>query len=375
MRISKSRLLGTTALAAAVSLAAGAALAEEKAAEEEMMKAVPNHMTVGGFFNHSTHFANQDAHDGNNRGNISSRNNIEVFIGLNGELENGLKVGGRIELEGTGGAPGADESWLDVSSGWGMVRAGYMQSGRFGAAASVNAPAAAYGVNSGASHFWFDDSVENYRFEATLGSVNTDIGGNQPTLTYYTPRFNGFQLTGSYRYRIGAGGSYGRVANEDTEYTNAVDGSVHYSGAVGGVGVDMMLGAAGASAPNNGGPCGMDDYRALNAGIRLAAQGFTVGAQVADVDDEMRCGTGTSMHVGAMYGQGPWSVSVNAFDGSVEQTAAPGDAEYTAWALGFGYTIGPGLRAVAAYQDADMDGEGNADNAGQAVMVGINVGF
>ena len=372
MKSSKHKLLATTALVAAASMVGGVAHAE----------AMKQGLSVGGFFNHSTHFADQDAHDGMDRGNISSRNNIEIFFKIAGELENGIKVGGRIELEGTGGSPGADESWLDLSGPWGMVQAGYKQSGRYRAAGSVNAPAAAYGVNSGASHFWFDDKVKDpkgggFRFLRPLGSVNTDIAENQPTLTYYTPRFNGFQLTGSYRYRIGAGGSYGRVGDENTQYTNAIDGSIHYAGDVGGIGVGLMLGAAGATGPNNvpEGGCGNDDYQAMNAGAKLSAMGFTVGAQIADVDDEMNCGSGTAMHAGAMYGQGPWAISINAIDGEVAHTPADGDATYTAWAIGFGYTIGPGLKAVAAYQDVEEDGDGDADNAGQAFMVGLNVGF
>ena len=136
-----------------------------------------------------------------------------------------------------------------------------------------------------------------------------------------------------------------------------------------------MLGAGVASAPTAGGACGGDDYRTLNAGVKLSAQGFTVGGQVADVEDETNCGSGTAMQAGAMYGQGPWAISATALQGENQHTAASGDAEYTAWSLGFGYTVGPGLKLVASYQSADMDGEGDADNAGQAVMVGVNVGF
>ncbi len=143
---------------------------------------------------------------------------------------------------------------------------------------------------------------------------------------------------------------------------------------MGGISFGVMLGAASASAPNDAGACGNENYGALNAGARLSAQGFTVGAQVADVDDEFRCGSGTAMQAGAMYGQGPWAVSVTAIDGSVEETADPGDAEYTAWSLGMGYALGPGLKLVASYQDAELDGE-TVDNAGQAFMVGVNVGF
>ena len=367
MKSYKHQLLATTAMVAAGAIASSGAMAESMAPSA----------SLGGFFNHTTHFANQDAHDGSNRGNISSRNNIEVFVNIAGEMENGLKVGGRVEFEGaSAGGTRIDHTWIDLSSGWGLVRAGYMQSGRYGDTSAVAAPTAAYGVSSGHSHFWFDDTVGG-RFEGPLGSVYTDVGDDQPTLTYYSPRFNGFRFTGSYRYRIDNSDTsgYGRVADEDTQYHNAMDGSVHYEGEVGGVGVAMMVGAGVAAAPNNGGECGSDDYQTLNAGMQLRAHGFTVGGQVADVDDDMRCGGGTAMHAGAMYGQGPWAISITAFDGENQHTAAPGDATYTAWSLGFGYTVGPGLRFLASYQDAEMDGEGDADNAGQALMVGINVGF
>ena len=371
MKSHKHKLLATTALVAAASMVGGVAHAET----------MKPHMTVGGFFNHSTHFADQDT-QGGNRGGVSSRNNIEVFVKMGGELENGLKVGGRIELEGTGGGPAVrpDESWLDISGAWGMVQVGYTQSARYKQTFSVQAPSAAYGVSSGHSHFWFDDggtALGNNRFLRTLGSVNTDIAENHPTISYYTPRFNGFQLTGSYRYRANdeSAGQYGRTANEDSDYSNILDGSIHYAGELGGLSYGVMLGAAGGSAPTMGGMCGSDDYQTMNAGAKVSTQGFTVGAQIADTDDEHRCASGTAYHVGAMYGQGPWAISITGLNGDVEETAAEGDATYTAWSLGFGYTLGPGLKLVASYQDAEVDGEADADNAGQAFMVGVNVGF
>ena len=358
MKSYKHQLLATSALVAAMSLAGGAALAAEE--EKEMMEAVAPHFSLGGFFNHSTHFADQDSRE--NKGNISSRNNIEIYFDASGEMENGVTVGGRVQLEGAKAGSAADEAWISLSSGWGQIRAGYMQSGRYGNTFAVQAPSAAYGVSSGHAHFWFDSpadsAISKHRVLRPAGSVNTDIGENEPTITYFTSRFNGFQLTGSYRYGINEVASdYGRVANEDTEYSNAIDGSIHYAGEVGGVGVGLMLGAAGAAGPNTvvDGSCGNDDYAAMNAGVKISAQGFTVGAQIADVDDELRCASGTAMHAGAMYGQGPWAISVTAFDGDVEESTAPGDATYTAWSLGFGYTIGPGVKAVASYQDVDYD--------------------
>ena len=371
MKSHKHQLLATTALVAAATMGGGSALAE----------AMKPALSLGGFFNHSTHFADQDSRE--NKGNVSSRNNIEIYFNASGEMDNGMKVGGRVQLEGAKAGSAADESWISLSSDWGQIRAGYMQSGRYGHTFDVQAPSAAYGVSSGHAHFWFDSpadsAISKHRFLRPAGSVNTDIGENEPTITYYTPRFNGFQLTGSYRYGINEVASdYGRVANEDTEYSNAIDGSIQYSGDMGGVAVSVMLGAAGATGPNTvvDGSCGNDDYAAMNAGVKLSAQGFTVGAQIADVDDELRCASGTAMHAGAMYGQGPWAVSITAFDGEAEQSTAPGDATYTAWSLGFGYTLGPGLKLVTSYQDVEYDGEGtDQDDTGQAFMVGFNVGF
>ena len=230
MKSCKHQLLATSALVAAASMAGGAANAE----------AMKPALSLGGFFNHSTHFADQDSRM--NKGNVSSRNNIEIYFNASGEMDNGLKVGGRIQLEGAKAGSAADESWISLSGAWGQTRAGYMQSGRYGNTWAVQAPSAAYGVSSGHAHFWFDSpadsAISKHRFLRPMGSVNTDIGENDPTITYFSPRFNGIQLTGSYRHGINEVASdYGRVANEDTEYSNAIDGSAHCAGDVGGVNV------------------------------------------------------------------------------------------------------------------------------------------
>ena len=173
----------------------------------------------------------------------------------------------------------------------------------------------------------------------------------------------------------GSGGQNIGFANELTDYTNAVDGSVQYVGDVGGIGVTLMAGAASASASDGPGMCGEDDYQAVNGGIRLNAQGFSVGGILTDVDDEQRCGSGTAMHVGASYGQGPWAISVTAHDGDHAQSAADGEAELSVWAVGARYTLGGGVRLVASFQDAEISNEAGESNSGQALSAGIAVSF
>ena len=113
----------------------------------------------------------------------------------------------------------------------------------------------------------------------------------------------------------------------------------------------------------------------MNAGVRLSAMGFSVGGILSDVEDEQRCGSGTAMHVGAMYGQGPWAISVTMHDGDHAQSAADGEAELSVWAVGARYTLGGGVNLYASFQNAEITNEAGASNEGQTLTTGIRVGF
>ncbi len=123
----KKYLYGTTALAA-VALAAGPALAE----------AEPLHMELGGYFTNwflyadPDHSANQADNarkranvDGANRdtpGESTSIQNAEVYFKMRGELDNGLRIGGRIELEGESTGDQIDQAYLVLAGGFGEFR-------------------------------------------------------------------------------------------------------------------------------------------------------------------------------------------------------------------------------------------------------------
>ena len=252
-------------------------------------------------------------------------------------------------------------------------------SGRYDATWSVGGPNVGHGVSSGVQTEWLANpgGVGGF-FRQPLGSAHTDISNDDPAITYFSPRFNGFQFTATHRPTVQGGGSGGQnigFANEMEDYTNAVDGSVQYQGDVGGVGVTLMAGVASASASDGPGMCGEDDYQAVNGGIRISAMGFSAGGILSDVDDEQRCGSGTAMHVGASYGQGPWAISVTAHDGDMEQSPAAGESELSVWAVGARYTLGGGVTLHASFQDAEISNEAGDSNAGNAFTAGIRVGF
>ncbi len=365
MKTHKSRLLATSALA-------GAGMALPGVAAAEMMKPA---LSVGGYLWHDTHFASQDMDE--NKSSVLHHVDSEVHFKLAGELDNGLKIGGRIELESQTGGDQIDETWLDLSGAWGMLRFGNKNSGRYVHSWSATGPNVSHGVTSGVTTEWLvlpEGVGAGLFFRKPLGSAHPDVSNDDPALTYFTPRFNGFQISVTHRPEIQntGGKNIGTSGSDDTaNYTNALDGSVQYSGDVGGMKVALVLGAGSA-----GGPDGAEDYQVVNGGAKVTASGFSFGGHMADVEDDMNNATGTAYSVGASYGQGPWAVSATFHDGEVDGTVAdPDSSELSVWALGTKYTLGPGVRLLASYQNAEVTSELGGSNEGSAFTAGVAVNF
>ena len=115
----KRFLYGTTALAA-VGLAAGPVLAAE-----------PLHMELGGYYQQVFGWVDTDTITGGattNKGDFGNYQNAEVYFKMRGELDNGLKIGGRIELEGENAGDQIDQAYLSLAGGFGQLRIGAINS-------------------------------------------------------------------------------------------------------------------------------------------------------------------------------------------------------------------------------------------------------
>ena len=383
-------MLGTTALAAAVSLAAGAALAEEKAAEEEMMEPTPPTLSLGGYYFMDAHFADEDGR--NNDGPMRMVHDSEVHFNAAGEMANGIKVGAHIEFEGSGGFR-VDDHWITLDGGWGQVMMGATDG--VNVKTMVVAPSHPYGVTSGLQTDWFSAlAATGCAFRCALGGARLDAGTDDTGVHYFSPRFNGFQFAVGFRPEATNSGSVnsGNV-DESLELHNAVDVAMNYAGELGGVGIRGSLAAGAASAPSmmavpnlldaaEHGHAGAaaptlvpnpnGDYEHVAGGLQLSAMGFTVGGHLAD-EGTNGPQNGTSFGFGVTYTTGPFMVGADMFSGSIRGTAADGDHEYDAWSIGGQYTIGPGLRLIAGFQSGSVDldtadaVDGNAFSAGVAV--------
>jgi outer membrane protein OmpU len=393
----KKYLYGTTALAA-VALAAGPALAE----------AEPLHMELGGYYTVWYAYADPELAAGGSSsvGDFTSTQNAEVYFRMRGELDNGLRIGGRIELEGESTGDQIDQHYLVLAGGFGEFRLGSINSGRYSYGWNTDAPAVGIGINSG----WMSTLVapqnnSGSRYRSVGLSTVIDFSNDENKITYFTPRFNGFQLTASWtpRGHMTASGSVGQgggtyfftgPADENLINTNGLDVGLSYSGDFDGVGIEVQAGIATADASNQADNAGLDDPFAYNGGLAVSYAGFRAAASFAVIDEPlglactgMAVGTATcpgsnegdSFNIGVGYSTGPWGFSLTYLTGREEGlTAVPGDEENSFVAIAASYTLGPGLRMSLSALDIDFDGDAAGpadDNDGIAVVFGVHAGF
>ena len=75
---------------------------------------------------------------------------------MRGELDNGLKIGGRIELEGETTGDQIDQAYLVLASRFGELRIGSVNSGRYSYGWTTDAPASEPDHNDGHQYRWRD---------------------------------------------------------------------------------------------------------------------------------------------------------------------------------------------------------------------------
>ena len=393
----KKYLLATTSLVAASVLVGGNALAE----------AQPLNISLSGYYNFDAHLFDEVQDGGSNNHSMVTAQDAEINFNMRGELDNGMKIGGRIELEASTNSDQIDQSWITLEAGWGRIDLGGINSGRYNLSWTVNAPNVAHGITSGVVTEWLSHGdLGAFAFRRPLGSANVDAANDDQGIHYYSPRFNGFQLASAIVRRsastITGGGSGGEnigAIDTNSSYTDAIDGAVHYTGDMGGVDVTALIGFATAAAP---GSANVSDYEQVGGGFRISSQGFRVGGMVSDVsngfcvdmntadmdtgrvnavcsDPEDRSSAGTVYTFGASYSSGPWAVSAQVHSGEVEDSIGiAGSSELDVWSVGASYTLGPGLRLITSYQDAELsneDGIAGNGNSGNSFSIGVAAGF
>ena len=401
----RGRLYGTTTLAGLGLLAwAGPAQAESD----------PIHLELGGFFHQWQGIADADVCQGGSTdcNDFEIVQVGEIFFNMAGKLENGIEIGGRVELETQQDADVIDAARVNISGSFGAFQLGQEDSARHNWAFDTAAPNEGILINSGWETAFAATSQNTFGLLRPSHSTALDFSDKAPKVTYFTPRMGGLQFAISWTpdtqtdilprdntNPIGNGGgdNTGGVrfgtADKNTTYTNAIDLGIHYSGEFDGVGVTAQAGLGTVDTPDGlEGTAYDNDPEIYQAGVAISFENFTVAAGWAEVNDGMRrwcsqCGTphfqsteGESWTVGAGYSTGPWAVSAGYFHGEEEGSINnSGDDENDFFQVSTSYALSPGLGVNLQYlhidREADGGPDGGRDSKTDALMLGVKVGF
>jgi predicted porin len=361
----KKILLGTSALVAAGVISSAAHASE------------PVKLEVGGYMDWWVAAIDQKE-DYETAAGIQG-NNVDVFG--NGEihfkgsttLDNGIKVGVQVELEGGNRSESdpIDESYVTVDSQYGRLVIGSDDN----VAYSMHVSAPDVGRLGIEESYLTEDNGMTSKPTAAAGFSQTvpmttalAYDNDAQKITYITPTFSG--LTAGVSYIPGTSD----LTGEDTTLataSNLDDGyaaGLTFSQDISGAGVTVSGGYAEYDTKAN------DNRTEYSVGVNVAVDAFTVGGAYRNIDDNNT--DGQAWNIGVAWEQGPYGASV-AYMTAKEETGADEDKMDTILVSGR-YNMGAGVDAFASFGYVDYDDgtqNGDANNKAAVVATGIALTF
>lgn len=359
----KKVLMGTSAIALASAFATAANSAEWN-------------VKVGGYHNQMVAFGSTDIQGSTaDFDGVDVKQNAEIFFLPSITLDNGLKFGANVQLESagaTGTADTIDESYLYVRGSFGEINLGSENSAGYKmhyaapnvAIISLNSPSTNQYIA------WGGQATGIFR--GTIGATYIENARNNDSdrITYYSPRFAGFQV----------GASYARDGNQDNNTQQDVSdagGQLHdifdiganYVNDFGGVNVALSA-RWGVATQENGAGVASTSPETLGFGANVGFGGFTIGGSWAEQNDAGVL-DGNAYDIGVKYGTGPWSVSATWFHGENTQ------GEQDTYGVGVNYQLAKGVRlnGFGAYVDYQAEPGTTSDADGFVIGTGIGLSF
>jgi len=407
----KKVLYGTTALCAAGAMGAGSAAAD---GIELGLGGYQNVLFSVAAINESSGFPNADFNP------TGLWNDGEIWFVGKYKHDNGIEFGYNSQLEINNSPDRIDEAYIFVEGDFGRVVAGSENTAAYimhYAAPNVGLP-----INSGWATIFVPNPGVGNLFRRPGGSTYLDSGNDEATLTYYTPRIEGFQLGLSYQptvFNNGAGfggsnaGPVEAIKTNGTTSTlqnrNGFAAGVNFVDEFDGFGVAIAGGYRRNNQNDRAASIGFDDYQAVSVGANFSFSGFTIGGSYANAFDGQVTARGSSAtssggvssdegqswDVGASYSDGPWSIGgsffVGSSDGSVGTVSGtPGSLSfsagpqsrgvYRAAQIGMNYALGPGITAQGGvmwvnYVTETTASAASTNTSGIAVAGGLGFSF
>lgn len=382
----KKILLGTTALVGAVALGSAAYAGGVEIGGGPVV-------SVGGHIDFQAGFADQDSafEVGPNTREFKFQNDSEVHVVVEGQSDNGLVYGAVIELEAdiSGDADGqgvnSDKTYIYLETTAGRLELG----GNSAAPDTMKVDASTFARATGGIDGDFYDYLtltaagfivrpdlpvaHGTTATAGFGGITLVPSNEDATkITYYTPRFSGFQLGVSYTPDGGdAGTAAGFTGDLSGDFEHIFGLGLNYTGQYDQVGVQAAVtGEWGDSEL-----AGSDDLAAWNVGLVLEYEGWSAGGSYGDWDDS-GLATGSTADLdywtlGAAYETGPYGISITYLE------SESGAAEFDNVVVGADYQLAPGLVPYIelSFFDADDGIAGTTDNDGTVLLLGTELSF
>jgi len=377
----KKALTATTALVAAGVVSAGPAAAQIE-------------LRLDGYMNNFFGFGEVDNDDDNvDRNPTNLFSDGEVWFVGEYTADNGITFGANIQLESFGTTPDhVDENFAFIEGSFGRINVGSENTAAY--LMQYSAPEAGAPINSG----WLtsfippsDDQTAAFRHPSI--STFLDYGNDENGISYFTPRFAGFQLGLTYTPTIdGSGDGSNEPADTDCSGEgNTCDGSNGFSVGLNFVesfnGFDVAVAggfrtateavseanpaAATTANPSPTSQSATDQLYQYSAGLNLGFGGFTVGGSFA-LEDSDQATEGHSWDAGVSYSTGPITVAATYFQSESEGSAGTdGEDELRAAKVAINYTLAPGIITSGTLLYAEWEDEDNNANNDVEGIVGI----
>ncbi len=329
------------------------------------------------------------------------KSDTEVHFNARATLDNGLKVQYTVELEGNTSGDQIDESYITLTGSFGQFLMGSENSAHY----KMGYAPKDFGITtmSGDDSQWINYGIlgayVHSNFRQPFGSPWNEVDlscNDDKRLTYFTPRFSGFQFGVSYTPDCGDQDS--NAIDNDLTISNVISLGANYSGQFDQISVKISSGLSTGEEPtgNTG-----SDPTVVTFGALFGFGGFSLGGYYGDTLDSIDAASTSAFDggtkatpvviskenrgyaIGLAYETGPWGVSLVWKHGESEGVKAiSADDEVDTIHLGAQYKLGPGvaLKGTIAYADLDSEwcsvGGGSACNDdGFYVVGGIKVSF
>jgi predicted porin len=367
----KKVLLSSTAIVAVGLIVAPSAMAAEKLQAK-----------VGGYMEQWVGYVSQDdVGDDTDLSGFDVKSDSEIHFKGSTTLDNGISFGVNVQLEGNTNGDTIDESYMIIKGAFGEINIGSENSAQY--KMHYGPSDFGIGMNSGDQTDWVSAAGvggSDGQFRGAFGSTYVEAGraNDANRLTYYSPRFSGFQVGASY-VPDNSEDSNG-VIDRNSGLNDGFALGANFKGEFGGAAVGLSAGYGSIDNADSG----ADDPEAYNLGLTIGFGGFGAGVSYAKSEADTSVGDMEGWNAGISYSSGPFGVSLAWFngerDGGSNGVKTYLAAEMNTVHLSGKYALGPGVTAAATLgyneiTDESSGADGSNDNDGVYIVSGVKLSF